>query len=68
MPLWSPLGGDRALAETPFVLCLLEKGSPRCVLKHLTDTLVGLGRALEVLVALDLLLDELALLQSGLAY
>ena len=32
------------------------------VLKHLADTLVGLGRALEVLVGTDLLADLLTLL------
>lgn len=38
-----------------------QQGSPSGVLKHLTDTLVGLGRALEVLVGRDLLTDLLTL-------
>jgi len=52
---------DRALAEAPLRLCLLEKGSSCRVLEHLADTLVGLGRALEVLVGVDPLPESLTL-------
>lgn len=54
--------GDGALAEAPSSgLLLLEQGSSCRVLEHLTDALVGLGRALEVLVSIDLLLQRLTL-------
>lgn len=39
----------------------LQQGGTRGVLKHLPDALVGLGRALEVLVGTDLLADLLTL-------
>lgn len=58
---------DRALAEAPLRLCLLEKGGSCRVLEHLTDTLVGLGRALKVLVGVDPLTESLTLLMSALA-
>lgn len=58
---------DRALAEAPLRLCLLEKSSSCRVLEHLADTLVGLGRALEVLVGVDPLPESLTLLLSALA-
>jgi hypothetical protein len=38
-----------------------QESSAGCVLKHLADTLVGLGRALEVLVGANLLADLLTL-------
>lgn len=41
-----------------------EKGSAGGVLEHLADALVGLGRALEVLVGTDLLADLLTLLHQ----
>jgi len=40
---------------------LLEQGSPCCSLKHLADTLVGLGRALQVLGSLDVVGNGLPL-------
>jgi len=52
---------DRALAKSPFLLRLLEQSSPCSILKHLAHTFVGLGRALQVLVRVDLLLESLAL-------
>lgn len=42
-----------------------QKCGAGSVLEHLTDTLVGLGRALEVLVGTDLLADLLSLLRSN---
>lgn len=39
----------------------LQQGSTRGVLKHLPDTLVGLGRAFEILVGTNLLADLLTL-------
>lgn len=39
----------------------LQQGSTGGMLKHLSDALVGLGRALEVLVGTDLLADLLTL-------
>jgi hypothetical protein len=38
-----------------------QKGGTGGVLKHLPNTLVGLGRALEILVGADLLADVLTL-------
>lgn len=67
----SLLGGGGAqevrdpLQDQALVLCLatfpLQQGSASGVLKHLPDALVGLGRALEVLVRTNLLADFLAL-------
>lgn len=40
-----------------------EKSRARSVLEHLTDALIGPGRALEVLVGTDLLADLLTLVK-----
>jgi hypothetical protein len=53
--------GDDALAALAFP-ALLEQSSPCRELEHLADTLVRLGRALEVLGGLDVVGNGLALL------
>lgn len=47
---------------------LAEECGTGCVLENLTDTLVGLGRALEVLVGTDLLADLLSLLFVSISF
>lgn len=55
---------NRALALLASSLAAArEKGSASGVLEHLADTLVGLGRALKVLVGTDLLANVLTLLR-----
>jgi hypothetical protein len=52
---------DHALLVAALSAAAREESSAGSVLKHLANTLVGLGRALEVLVGADLLTDLLTL-------
>jgi len=53
---------DQALLAAATPLLSRGEGSTGCVLKDLTDTLVGLGRALNVLLGTNLILDLSGLL------
>lgn len=58
---WSARLEDEALLLLGLVA--RQEGSSCSMLEHLTDTLVGLGRALEVLVGTNLLLNLLTILR-----
>jgi hypothetical protein len=49
------------LTALALALLVVEQSKPRRNLEHLADALVGLGRALDILLGLDLLADSLAL-------
>lgn len=55
------LVSDGALAQTPLLARLLEKGGTGRVLEHLTDALIRLGRAFKVLECVDFSGDSLTL-------
>lgn len=58
---WLSLQNQAALLLTTLTLDSLEKGSPGGGFEDFTDTFVGAGRALQVLVGADLLADFLTL-------
>ncbi len=57
----TPALQHEALLVAALAAAAREQGRAGSMLKHLADALVGLGRALEVLVGTDLLANFLAL-------